>query len=352
MSGADRELDLPGRERSPWQRLYGALLARRRQRWAGRAVRLPHPTISVGNLHWGGGGKTPLVAALAATLRDSGRRVGILSRGYGRRERAARVVSVGEGPLVDAEQAGDEPVLLAERLPGVAVAVCGDRCAAAAALEATTAVDCFLLDDAFSHVRVARDLDLLAFPAIRPLGGGRLLPSGRLREPLSASRHADAAVLTGLDRLDAEAVARLDAALRACGFRGRSFGAALEAALLPPAPEATADRFLLVSATARPEAVRRTAERLGLAVVGHLVFRDHHRYRERSLAKVRRHAHAAGAAVLTTSKDRVKLAGRLGLPLWEIAVEARPEPELLRWLLERLRAIEEAHGTSRSRAGR
>jgi tetraacyldisaccharide 4'-kinase len=335
----------PVRARSPWQVLYGAVLARRRQRWAARAVHLPHPTVSVGNLHWGGGGKTPLVAALAATLRDAGRRVGILSRGYGRRERAARVVSVGEGPLVGPEQGGDEPVLLAERLPGVAIAVCGDRLGAAAALEERIAVDCFLLDDAFSHVRVARDLDLLAFPAERPLGGGRLFPSGRLREPLAASGHADAAVLTGLDRLDVEATARLDAALRAQGFRGRTFGSTLEAALVPPAPGATAARFLLVSGTAQPAAVRRTAERLGLDLAGHLVFRDHHRYPERSLAAIRRRARDAGAAVLTTTKDRVKLAGRLGSPLWEIAVEARPEPELGRWLLQRLSAIEQARAS-------
>jgi len=341
-------IDSPLPPRSPWQRLYGLVLARRRRSWSGRAAHLGRPAISVGNLHWGGGGKTPLVAALAEQLRDSGRRVAVLSRGYGRTGSGPCLVSLGDGPLVTAQRAGDEPYLLAERLAGVAIAVCADRVAAARTVRARIEIDCFLLDDAFSHVRVHRDLDLLAFPATDPFAGGRLLPSGRLREPLASTRFADAAVLTGVERADRGAAAALAAALEPHGFGGATFACGLGASLRPPPVEPAAApggrRFLLVSGTASPQAVRRTAERLGLDLVEHLRFSDHHPYPQRSLETIRRRAADLDAEVVTTAKDRVKLAGALDRPLWEIVVEARPEAELGRWIESRLAAIEGAPG--------
>ncbi|HEX6865064.1 MAG TPA: tetraacyldisaccharide 4'-kinase, partial [Thermoanaerobaculia bacterium] len=112
---------------SPWQLFYGGA-HRLRQRWySTRAQRLPRPVISVGNLHWGGSGKTPLTAALAAHLRDRGRAVCILSRGYKGQGEGVRVVSTGEGPLLGPLVAGDEPVLLAGALPGVSVVVGPER---------------------------------------------------------------------------------------------------------------------------------------------------------------------------------------------------------------------------------
>ncbi|HSL81520.1 MAG TPA: tetraacyldisaccharide 4'-kinase, partial [Thermoanaerobaculia bacterium] len=161
----------PPPPRSLWQRLYGAAHRARRRYWAGRAARLPRPVVSVGNLHWGGAGKTPLAAAVAAHLRDrpdAGLRVAVLSRGHGRSEPGrVRTVSTGEGPLLGPAAAGDEPVLLAGELPGVAVVVGADRHAAGrhALAHLDPPPDVFVLDDGFSHVRLARDVDLLAFPA-------------------------------------------------------------------------------------------------------------------------------------------------------------------------------------------
>src|SRR5262245_39413720 len=173
---------------SPWQILYGGAHGLRRRGYRDRARRLPRPVVSVGNLHWGGTGKTPLVAAIAAHLRDRGLAVCILSRGYASRGRGVRVVSTGSGPLLGPRTAGDEPVLLAGELPGVAVVVGPDRWQAGehALRRLDPRPDLFLLDDGFSHLALARDLDLVAFPAADPFAGGRLFPSGRLREPLAA----------------------------------------------------------------------------------------------------------------------------------------------------------------------
>ena len=118
-------LTAPRASRSPWQLLYGAAHALRWRWWAGRARRLPRPVVSVGNLHWGGAGKTPLVAALGRHLRDRGLAVAVLSRGYPSRGSGVRLVSHGEGPLLGPRVAGDEPVMLAGELTGVAVVVVG-----------------------------------------------------------------------------------------------------------------------------------------------------------------------------------------------------------------------------------
>jgi tetraacyldisaccharide 4'-kinase len=301
--------------------------------------------VSIGNLHWGGSGKTPLVAAVAEHLRDAGWRPAILSRGYGGHGRGVRVVSRGEGPLLGPEEAGDEPVLLAGELPGVAVVVAPDRHAAGlAALEMLDPPPrLFVLDDGFSHLALRRDVDLLAFPASDPFAGGRLPPGGRLREPLASAERAHALLVTGdVFRGGGRAVAE---ALRPYGFEGPGF----DAPTLPRPPRrpdgeplAAGERVLLVSAIANPERFAVTAAGSGLAVAGDLRFGDHHAYPRASLERIAAAFHRSGATVvLTTSKDRVKLAGRLDLPLAELPVHARPEEAFFHWLDERLAALAE-----------
>jgi tetraacyldisaccharide 4'-kinase len=234
-----------------------------------------------------------------------------------------------------------------------------------------------VLDDGFSHLALARDLDVLAFPAADPFAGGRLAPAGRLREPLAAAARADAAVLTGLDgvdgaggrsggdgvrpaRCDGEAVeyeeagvgAALAAALAPHGFRGPGFASRLVAAPprhAPGRPLPAGSRVLLVAGIARPERFFATARRLaagphgdgaGFEVAGELAFPDHHDYPEPSLEAIRRAAVEAGAsALLVTAKDRVKLHGRLELALAELPVTAQPEAAFWQWLDGRLEEI-------------
>jgi len=329
----------PAAPRSPWQRLYAAAHARRRARAARAAERLPAPVVSVGNLHWGGTGKTPLVVALGAHLRDRGHRVAVLSRGYRRTSRGPIVVSHGAGPLVTVAAAGDEPHLLARALPGVAVVV-GERRLAAGRLALaalSSPPDLFLLDDGFSHVALARDLDLLVLPAGDPWGGGRLWPSGRLREPLASARHADALLVAGGAAGDGEAAA---AALARLGFAGPGFAAPVLAGaprFADGAPVPAGTRVLAVCGIAHPERFFRAAADAGLELAGTLAFPDHHAFPARSLAAIARRARALGAvAVLATEKDSAKLEGRLALPLARLPVEARPESAFYDWLDRRI----------------
>lgn len=338
---------LPTPPRSPWQLFYGWVLDRRRRAIGKRAQRLPVPVVSVGNLHFGGSGKTPLTAALAGHLRDRGYQVAVLSRGYGRRRGGARIVSRGDGPLVGPGLGGDEPVLLAGLLHGVAVVVAENRYEAGElALEALDPTPTlFLLDDGFSHYRLARDVDILVFPAAHLFAGGRLAPSGRLREPLAAVRYADAVVVTGTPQAIDDAVGDgqgLAAALAQPGFAGPGFEATTHVtgvfSLIEGEPlDPKGRKVLAVSAVADERGFLSAVESTDAEVAAALTFRDHHAYPDSTLEEIRRvHAASGTDAVITTAKDGVKLFGRLDLPVWELRIESRPEPAMLEWLVTRV----------------
>jgi len=326
----------PAPSRSPWQLLYGGAHALRRRWYQDRARALPRPVISIGNLHWGGTGKTPLTAAVAAHLRERGLTVCILSRGYGGQGKGVRVVSTGGGPLLGPRVAGDEPVLLAGELPGVGVVVGPDRWQAGqqALRRLDPAPELFVLDDGFSHLALRRDLDLVALPASDPFGGGRLAPGGRLREPLAAIARASAVILTGAD----EGGAALAEALRPYGFTGPGF----TSRTVPGHPRRIGGRrdelpaglsVFLVSAVARPDSFTAAVRSLGYEIAGELRYSDHHAYPPASLEQIEAAWKASGAAtVLTTAKDRVKLLGRLDLPLAELPIQAAPEAAFWTWL--------------------
>ncbi|MSO50723.1 MAG: tetraacyldisaccharide 4'-kinase, partial [Acidobacteria bacterium] len=153
-----------------------------------------HPSpfvISVGNIAFGGRGKTPTVAAIARLLLEMGERPAILSRGYGRRRTEDGVVVVSDGRhlLADVDRAGDEPLMLARDLPGVAVLVCEQRAMAGAFARHILRATALVLDDGFQHRQMARDVDVvLVTPGDLT---GRRAPFGALREPVSALDRAD-----------------------------------------------------------------------------------------------------------------------------------------------------------------
>jgi tetraacyldisaccharide 4'-kinase len=339
-------LNAPKPPFSPWQLTYNAVHSLRRRWYRQRSSKLPLPVVSVGNLHWGGTGKTPLTAAVARHLSESGRRVTVLSRGYGRRGTGVHLVSTGDGPLLGPRVAGDEPVALASELPGVAVVVGRDRYLAGrhAIERLPQPPECFVLDDGFSHVRLERDLDILVFPARDPFGGGRLAPSGRLREPLASAKQASAVILSGIDAEDPDSGLselpnhghQLARALVPYGYRGPGFESRISE--LAPVTErreplpAGASVFL-VTGIARPVRFAESAARLSNEVRGTLEFSDHHRYEKVDLTKIDNAARDAGAQwILTTTKDYVKLLGRLQTPLAHLPIRAEPEPAFWTWL--------------------
>lgn len=152
------------------------------------------PTVVIGNLAVGGTGKTPLALWLAGQLQAQGRRPGIMLRGYGGRQRAARLVTAQDDPL----QAGDEALLLAQR--GAWPVACGARRLEAAQLLVDAGCDVLIADDGLQHLALRRDLSIVVVDGTRGFGNGALLPAGPLREPAGRLADADCVVLHGEDR--------------------------------------------------------------------------------------------------------------------------------------------------------
>ncbi|MGZ5258286.1 MAG: tetraacyldisaccharide 4'-kinase, partial [Burkholderiales bacterium] len=180
----------------PLSLLFRALVALRRAAYARglmQSIRLPVRVIIVGNISVGGTGKTPLVLWLATFLKSHGYNPGIVSRGYGARNREPRPVAAAADPL----RFGDEPVLLAQRTTAP-VWVGADRVAATLALLAAHAeCDVVLSDDGLQHYRLARDVEIAVLDGARALGNGLMLPAGALREPASRLMEVDAVVVNG-----------------------------------------------------------------------------------------------------------------------------------------------------------
>jgi len=259
--------------------------------------RLKGTVISVGNLTVGGTGKTPTVIWLAEEFLAEGKRVAILSRGY----RGANGTS-------------DEVELMKFRLQGrVSFGVGKNRFAEGHRLESQQPIDVFLLDDGFQHLQLARDLNILLMDVSRPLLGESLLPTGRLREPVTAMSRANVIIFTRAETASGtlEAIGKLTqypvfaASTRLLGFR--RLGS--EVALLS-ANEIGAGPFFAFCGLGNPDAFFRDLGNWGLAICGQAIFADHHRYTQRDILAVRQAAKQAGAnALVTTEKDAQNLAG-------------------------------------------
>jgi tetraacyldisaccharide 4'-kinase len=303
---------------------------------------LRRPVVSVGNLSVGGTGKTPIVAHLAQLLLKHGERPSILSRGYGRRKPrdGVTVVSDGSSVLAGVGSAGDEPLMLARALPGVPVLVGASRYLSGWLAEEQLGASVHLLDDGFQHFELDRDVDLLVIDE-RDLSD-RPLPSGRLREPLTMAAKADAALVNAADDTAAERVAsglRLSTWFRV----ERKLGMP---SLIAGPGRPTTDRVLAVAGIACPERFFADLVTAGWNVVGTLRFPDHHPFTNRDVRRLADEASAAGAIVMTTEKDAVRLAARelgtLAVAAVPLTVSIEPAPLFAAWLLGRLRAARRA----------
>ncbi len=276
------------------------------------------PVISVGNLAAGGTGKTPFVEWTVRFLRQRGARVGILSRGYGRTTSGFRLALGGATRDIDPRSVGDEPAQLAVTFadevsdgPPVVVAVDEDRVRGAETLARDHGVSVIVLDDGFQHRRLARDLDIVLLTAGEIMHGDALLPAGNRREPMTSLRRAGIVAITRCETPETFDAARRrirGTAAPVCGVRTRVH--AIRRAAPPKACELNAlrsERALLVSGVGDPGSFEATALTLGVSVVGHERFVDHHQYSDSDVGRIEEAFRRSGASVvLTTQKDLVR----------------------------------------------
>ena len=328
---------------APLGGLYGAVMRARRALYRSGQLRVHElgvPVISVGNLTTGGTGKTPLVEWIAHELAQTGRRVCILTRGYGRRSSGTRViVSDGNEILSDANRSGDEPLLLAERLKGLAAVICdADRVSAAHWAVKNFKSDVFVLDDGFQHLRVARNLNILTIDATNPWGNRRLLPAGILREPLAELTRAECIVVTrAYDVPNSTAELRREIASQSqdCPvfYSGmtlsglRSIQGELGRSLIPA--EIKTSPVAAFCGIGNPESFFALLRRGGYQLGHTQGFRDHHIYTQNDIDRVVRESATRGAQVLlTTAKDEVKLRSlKFELPCYAVDIAIGIENE-------------------------
>ncbi|MDD3294070.1 MAG: tetraacyldisaccharide 4'-kinase [Geobacteraceae bacterium] len=268
---------------------------------------LPRPVISVGNISVGGTGKTPMTIFLARLIMAKGKRVAVLSRGYGGRGgKDVCVVADGRDILLPSTEAGDEPFLMAVSVPGLIVVTCSDRYRAGVAACERFRPDILLLDDGFQHLRLHRDLDILLLDCRKPFGNGFALPAGLLRENRSAVRRADMVVYTRCGgALPAVSLSGLPSCRSDHSLRGVvAFGGGP----LLPFSDLKGIRGVAFAGVGDPVSFFAALEAEGLELAAAVPLPDHCRYEgseiETLLALLRE---TGGDYLITTEKDAVKI---------------------------------------------
>ena len=286
--------------------IYGAVTARRMAR---AGLTLPCPVICVGNLVAGGAGKTPTALAVAEMLLAQGRRPAFLSRGYGRASPPDESVLRVDPALHDAARVGDEPLLLAVLAPTY---VARDR-SAAGRLAVAEGADVLVLDDGLQNPALTKSLSIAVVDGRTGVGNGACIPAGPLRAPLPDQwPHVDAACIVG------------------AGIAGLAVARAARAAAIPVwmarlAADETAlsrlrgIRLLAFAGIGHPAKFFATLAEGGLDLAGTRAFPDHHRFTAADLAALQAEATSAGAHLVTTAKDRVRLPG--GFPVSVLPVK-------------------------------
>ena len=321
--------------------------------------KLPCKVISVGNITVGGTGKTPMTIYLAQKLQQAGARVAIISRGYkGSAESVGGSVSDGQNLLMNSDQAGDEPYLIASCLKNIPVVVGKNRFEAGRLALRNYRPDVILLDDAFQHLKLKRDIDIVLLDYSQPFGNGYLLPRGTLREAPEALQRASVCIAT---RAQAETGKNNLAEIKAIVGQTpifRSFHEPyvymVKSGVQKPLHEMTPQwdhlevqeiqsrKPLGFSGIARNDDFQLTVNRLGFNPVVFREFSDHHRYVADELDGIIRSAEASGAnCLITTDKDYVRFAGLGSLTMDLIVVGVRmnfaeDEQDLLAFIQTRL----------------
>ena len=269
----------------------------------------PIPVISIGNLTLGGTNKTPFVEMIIKELARMGLKPGIITRGYGGTTSEPVVIRNG---IAHRDLVGDEPLLLSSRLPGVPLAVSGDRMGDVEALRKED-VDIVVADDAFQHRRLGRDMDIVLVDATSPFGNFLFPPTGILREAPGALSRAHMVVITKSDQVPPEELQKILGRIRKYFRHEGIFFSSLEVdkwscwleGWEPVDPSGVLDRkWVVFSAIGNPESFRTFLEKRRVQVVKYHFYKDHHRFTRQEIDRMLRDVMKYGAeGLLCTEKD-------------------------------------------------
>ena len=268
------------------------------------------PIISIGNITTGGTGKTPLVIYLAQFFQKTGRRAGIISRGYGRKSKGMIVVHDGKNIITDVDNAGDEPYLMACTLQQIPIIVCEDRCNGIQTLIDYYSIDVVLMDDGFQHRKVKRDFDIITISSNDSASNYYLLPLGRLREPLKNIKRAQMVIYTKTDNfLYQPSMSIIEK------FYKNALEFSMEKFALMKVhqdgykktfpPEESVFAFCGIG---EPESFFKSLDKFDIKLGGKRIFKDHQDYTSQIINELSNQVKASSCkSVITTEKDLVKL---------------------------------------------
>ncbi|HET6461373.1 MAG TPA: tetraacyldisaccharide 4'-kinase [Syntrophales bacterium] len=278
-----------------------------------KQTKLPCKVISIGNITIGGTGKTPMVIMLAKSLKEKGYRPAVLSRGYGGKANSTvNVISDGSKVIMGQIEAGDEPILIAKAAEGIPVLTGPDRIQTGRFAIEKLRANILILDDAFQHRRIFRDVDIVILDRELPFGNGFLLPRGPLREPLGALNRAHFVIWRDRTR---------DGRYPKYQEQGIGWFRPVLSVYLRPKDIISADtgdvyplesikgkKVCAFAGIASPEAFSRTVESLGWTVKSFIDFPDHYQYTKADIAYIqRRCSDSSSDVIITTEKDGVRL---------------------------------------------
>ncbi len=300
----------------------------------------PCKVISVGNLVVGGTGKTPFVAFLADALKEEGKRVAVVVRGY-KAKGKEMLISDGKDIFLSPNEAGDEGLLLAQRLKGIPVLQGKSRYQAIQLAVKRFNTELVILDDAFQHYALKKDVEIVLLDARRPFGNFCLLPRGILREPISALNRADAVVLTKIeDQTGAYGLQRW------LTVQFPHLSVFMSQSHISFVPELQGQDVVAFCGIARPEDFYQTCFKQGLKIKDFLAFPDHYAYTQRDIKRIKQLAQKMEVKwLVTTEKDIVKLHpfkrefDQAGLRLINSKFEITPVPKeaFRKWLIKKCR---------------
>ncbi|MCP3872340.1 MAG: tetraacyldisaccharide 4'-kinase [Desulfobacteraceae bacterium] len=317
---------------------------------------LPCFVISVGNIVVGGAGKTPMAIYIAKRIKEMGKTVVVVSRGYkGEYKNESAIVSDGENILLDVKDAGDEPYMMA-KIKAFPVVIGKNRFKAGMKAVETFNPDVILLDDGFQHLKLKRDLDLLLLDYATPFGNKRFLPAGRLREtPEISSKRVDAIVFTRSpeNQINEKHIGGAHLNYPDCPWFITSHmpyvfkqiaTTANSKKIINNVSELEGKNAVLFSGLANNASFNNTMRKLGINILDHLEFKDHYRYKESDILMINAMAKKVNAdLILTTQKDWVKLGPTIK---WEkeiivigIKIQFQDSEQFQSFLISKLNAI-------------
>jgi tetraacyldisaccharide 4'-kinase len=306
--------------------------------------RLDATVIGIGNITLGGTGKTPMVAYIARYIKSEEHSVAILTRGYGRKSsgmlklNTPREFSTNDQPDKSYSEFGDEPLMLARALPDIPIVINKDRFDGGRWAIDTLGAEALVLDDAYQHLALARDLNILLIDATDPFGGFEMVPFGRLREPLYGIKRADLVIITRADKPFDQA--QTNAIIKHfCGNKVPvmyAYSSITSLRHIETSENYETDQFTgwnaaLLCGIGNPHAFADDILQLGINIVSENFFPDHHAFTQQDLDRVTQAAQEAGAdLIVTTEKDAVRLEGMKHgvVPVYAAQLEIQSEDEV------------------------